>query len=161
MFRILVLLPILSAVAQQGLVARQASISDCTAPCQALADSLNAGNSGDLAAICTNTVVNNYATCYNCEVKFAGMTEDSAQEAVDAYVAGCKAGGSPVNGITVSGAGSAAAGGTGGSDSSPAATGSSGSSGAPPSGKTGGAARTSTGLAGLAYVLLFFSFAAW
>ncbi|KAJ6576068.1 hypothetical protein DFH09DRAFT_1150314, partial [Mycena vulgaris] len=118
------LLPILSVAAQTSMNVRQ-DFGDCVAPCLALTDSISAQRSGDLGAICTNTVVTNYASCYDCEVRLGGMTQTEAQ-AVDAYIAGCKAGGHPINSVTISGAAS-------GGGSSPAASGGS----APPPAASG------------------------
>ncbi|KAJ6556147.1 hypothetical protein B0H19DRAFT_1262246 [Mycena capillaripes] len=160
MFRFFVLLPILSVAAhtvnsRQLLVGRQ-TVADCTAPCDALSDSLSAGSAGGLAAICTNTVVNNYAACYNCETKISGMTQESAQQAVDAYVSSCKAGGHPVNGVTISADGGSSPAASGAAPAASGASGSSGSSGSSSTpAKTGGAVQTSAGFLGAASAFVF------
>ncbi|KAF7332908.1 hypothetical protein MVEN_02396300 [Mycena venus] len=158
MFRFIALLPILSVAAHTGnsfRLARQTTAADCTTPCKALTDSLPTGqDAGNLASICTNTIASNYQACYSCEVKTSAIPQQSAQQTIDAYVNGCKAGGHPVNSITISGDGNASAPGGG---SAPAASGAapaaSGASGTPA--KTGAAVRMSTGLLSITTVVAF------
>ncbi|KAJ6549583.1 hypothetical protein DFH09DRAFT_615546 [Mycena vulgaris] len=100
-FALIALLPILAVAAQTaqpGHLARQTpSAADCATPCTALSDSVSAagGGTGGLAALCTDTITTNYANCYGCQVKSAGLAQTDAQQAIDAYAQGCKAGGTP------------------------------------------------------------------
>jgi len=160
MFRVLALLPILSVAAHtvnslRLNVVRQDPVADCSTPCTALTDSISASGTG-VGAICNNNVLNNYVGCYDCEVKIGGMTQQAAQQTVDSYVSGCKAGGHPVNDATISADGSASGASGSSNSSSPAASGaapaSSGASGTPA--KTGGAVRISTGLLGATSALV-------
>ncbi|KAJ7656105.1 hypothetical protein DFH06DRAFT_1132585 [Mycena polygramma] len=161
MFQIFALVSVLSVAAHtvnagQLHVVRQndTAADDCSTPCQALSDSLSAGNAGGLGAICTNTIANNYAACYGCEVKGSGMTQADAQQTIDGYITGCKAGGHPVNSITISADGSTSG---GGGDSSPAASGAAPAGSSAPA-KTGGAAQTSYGVLGVTVALVFLGF---
>ncbi|KAJ6471266.1 hypothetical protein C8R47DRAFT_1147632 [Mycena vitilis] len=162
MFQIFALLSVLSVAAHtvvnagQPHVVRQndTAAGDCTTPCQALTDSLSAGNGGGLGALCTNTIANNYGACYSCEVKSSVMTQAEAQKTIDDYMTGCKAGGHPVNSITISADGSTTG---GGGDSSPAASGAAPAGSGTPA-NTGGAVQTSYGVLGVTVALVFLGF---
>ncbi|KAJ6464833.1 hypothetical protein C8R45DRAFT_496367 [Mycena sanguinolenta] len=151
MFRIFAFLPIFSVAAHtlNPLYARQnvsaSDASDCGSVCATLSDSISAASSGGLAAVCSSTVVTNYANCYSCNVKLLGMTQADAQQAVDGFVNGCKAGGHPVTGVTINADGSV----SGASGSTSTASGGSNSSG-----KTGAAAQTSVSILGVASALI-------
>jgi hypothetical protein len=138
---------------------------------------LQAGGTDGLAAICTNTVASNYQACYSCEVKAGALTAQAAQSTVDgscfvvcglryfldadeqhlaAYVNGCKTGGHPINGFTISADGSISGGAASGA--APAASGASpAASGAPASSpaKKGNAVRASAGILGAASAFVF------
>jgi hypothetical protein len=138
---------------------------------------LQAGGTDGLAAICTNTVASNYQACYSCEVKAGALTAQAAQSTVDgscfvfcglryfvdaderhlaAYVNGCKTGGHPINGFTISADGSISGGAASGA--APAASGASPAvSGAPASSpaKKGNAVRASAGILGAASAFVF------
>ncbi|KAJ6514146.1 hypothetical protein DFH09DRAFT_1288161 [Mycena vulgaris] len=137
MFRFFALLPLLSVAAHTAIarhhnhLVRQAA-DDCLAPCKALSDSLAGVKTGGLAAICTDDVAANYASCYNCQVQSAELDAQAAQQVLDAYVTGCNTGGHPVGALTITASGGSGAGSAGGasspaspsSGSSPASTGS-------------------------------------
>ncbi|KAJ7676183.1 hypothetical protein B0H17DRAFT_1140048 [Mycena rosella] len=152
MLFILALLPILSVAARTGLLQRQDDAADCAAPCQALSDAVSA-NAGTSANLCTSTIVGDYAACYNCEVKNNGLAQSDAQQIIDSYVAGCKAEGHAVDGVSIGGAAPGAPTTSGGAPTT------SGSASPPPAGKTGGAAHTSTGLVGVtsAFIAVYFA----
>ncbi|KAF7332903.1 hypothetical protein MVEN_02395800 [Mycena venus] len=149
MLRFIALFPILSVAVAAHIggsrgsrVARQATVLDCDTPCAALGDSLSNGGNGGLAAICTDTVANNYAACYNCEVKVAALTQQAAQATVDSFISGCKAANHPVNGITISAdAANVGSGGTGSSGNASAPAGSGAAS------ATSGSTPAATGVA--------------
>ncbi|KAJ7249799.1 hypothetical protein B0H12DRAFT_690878 [Mycena haematopus] len=144
MFRIFALLPILSVVALtvNPLDGRQ-DATDCTTPCTALSDAVTAASPGGLASLCTSAIVNDYANCYSCEVKVAGMTQTDAQETIDGFVQGCNAGNHHVDDVTISADGSVGA----GSTSTP-------STGSGSTAKTGAAVRTSAGMLGVTSALI-------
>ncbi|KAJ7479141.1 hypothetical protein FB451DRAFT_1556818 [Mycena latifolia] len=173
MFRLLTfILPILSAAAYSQLVSgvsplesrgdlryskvlrrpahlahlsRQATSGDCGTPCDALSAAISADGDDDLVALCTNTVGADYQACYSCHVTAGDLTQQEAQDTVDAFTQGCSADGHPVNAITISADGSSTGGDTSsdtqqqptdgstetaGSSPEPSASGSSGVSGA-------------------------------
>ncbi|KAF8183322.1 hypothetical protein K438DRAFT_1975184 [Mycena galopus ATCC 62051] len=141
---LLALLPVLSVAAQTGnsrrlRVARQTSAADCTTPCEAITNAVSS-SADTLAGACTNDVASDYVQCYNCEVSVGALTQQAAQQVVDAYTQGCSAAGHAVNSITVTASGSGGAGATTGG----AATGGAATGGA----ATGGAAAGSTPASG-------------
>ncbi|KAJ7839647.1 hypothetical protein B0H13DRAFT_158919 [Mycena leptocephala] len=98
------------------------TILDCDTPCSALSSATSASD-GSLTSVCTSTMVNNLAQCYDCEVKVAAITQEKGQANLDRafhrycthseltcvcaeFIAGCKAGGLPVDSVTISAANS-------------------------------------------------------
>ncbi|KAK7001712.1 hypothetical protein R3P38DRAFT_3216713 [Favolaschia claudopus] len=160
MFRVLVALLAVAAHTVNGLnlpIARQDAAS-CAAPCTDLSNALTGGSSGGVAAICTNDIGSKYSSCYNCEVQTGATSKEAAQQIMDAYVDGCKAGGHPINSIsiTASGSGTADAGAGAAPVVSGAAPVSSGESQVTtPPAKTGGAVRNAAGMLGAALSLVY------
>ncbi|KAJ7899701.1 hypothetical protein B0H13DRAFT_2336958 [Mycena leptocephala] len=111
MLRVFALLPILSVAAHTGAYRRRnahvarLTILDCDTPCSALSSATSASD-GSLTSVCTSTMVNNLAQCYDCEVKVAAITQEKGQANLDQFIAGCKAGGLPVDSVTISAANS-------------------------------------------------------
>ncbi|KAJ6459948.1 hypothetical protein C8R45DRAFT_542403 [Mycena sanguinolenta] len=85
----------------------------CVDACTPLSDAITAAGPtvGDL---CTSTIVNAFAECYDCLVAGGTVIQDIAQETVNDYVEGCTAEGFPVSGATVSGSSSEGDSGTSG-----------------------------------------------
>ncbi|KAF7342548.1 hypothetical protein MSAN_02011000 [Mycena sanguinolenta] len=93
--------PSTNLLARQSVTPTDACIDACTPLTNALAA---AGTT--LGDLCTSTIVNAYAECYDCLVEGGTVTQDEAQDAVNDYVEGCTDGGFPVSGATVSGSSS-------------------------------------------------------
>ncbi|KAJ6482387.1 hypothetical protein DFH09DRAFT_1212836 [Mycena vulgaris] len=63
---------------------------------------------------CNNTVVKDAATCFTCNVQHGSITQDQAQQTLNAFVQECDDNGQPVNNITISAtSGSVPSGGSG------------------------------------------------
>nr|GAT57308.1 predicted protein [Mycena chlorophos] len=82
------------------------STTSCLSACTAInTDATN--DAGNLSALCSTSVLNDYATCYDCLVSAGASTADEAQEVVDGYVQACVDAGydSVSTAPTISGAG--------------------------------------------------------
>ncbi|KAF7319204.1 hypothetical protein HMN09_00257100 [Mycena chlorophos] len=82
------------------------STTSCLSACTAInTDATN--DAGNLSALCSTSVLNDYATCYDCLVGAGASTADEAQEVVDGYVQACVDAGydSVSTAPTISGAG--------------------------------------------------------
>ncbi|KAK7053580.1 hypothetical protein R3P38DRAFT_3576548 [Favolaschia claudopus] len=162
MFRVLVALLAVAAHTVNGLnlpIARQDAAS-CAAPCTDLSNALSGGSSGGVAAICTNDIGSKYSSCYNCEVQTGATSKQAAQQIMDAYVDGCKAGGHPINSISITASGSGTADAGAGAGAAPVVSGASpvssgGSQATSPPAKTGGARRNAAGTLGAALSLVY------
>ncbi|KAJ7736141.1 hypothetical protein B0H16DRAFT_1574575 [Mycena metata] len=154
MFRIFALLPILAVAAHAGNpvnLARQTTADTCVAPCQTLSTALSSAANGGLAAICNNDILNDYGSCYGCQVKSGELPQLGGQQILDAYTTGCTNSGHSVGSLTVAADGSTTGGSSGGaSNASPSAGGN--------TAKTGGALKTSASTLVAASALVFVSF---
>ncbi|KAJ7736140.1 hypothetical protein B0H16DRAFT_1892032 [Mycena metata] len=148
MFRILALLPILAVAAHAGnpgrlRLARQTAPATCTAPCQTLTTSLSSASSGGFAAICNNDILNEYGSCYGCQVKSGELPQIAGQQIIDTFTNNCNAAGHPLGSLTVAADGSTTSGSSGAasvSDAVSAPTASGAASGPAASGAASGAA---------------------
>ncbi|KAJ7765323.1 hypothetical protein B0H16DRAFT_1525224 [Mycena metata] len=141
MLRLLTLLPILSiAAATPGTMhlnaARQTTsgVSQCSSSCDAFT---TATAGGALNTTCTDANARAFAACLGCETNYLPTSVAEAQQAVDGFTKNCATAGFPVNNFTISADGSVAS---------------------PGSGKTGGSARISAGILGIASAFVVLEF---
>ncbi|KAJ6622515.1 hypothetical protein B0H10DRAFT_2214166 [Mycena sp. CBHHK59/15] len=88
-------------------LSRQDTDGGCATQCAALEATLTGTDAGQASAICSQTVVGDYSSCYGCSVSAGTITQADAQQTLDEFIAGCKAAGFPVNDMTITGDGSA------------------------------------------------------
>ncbi|KAJ7192538.1 hypothetical protein GGX14DRAFT_480043 [Mycena pura] len=144
--------------AEPDAVARQTSNSDCASTAACMAYNAALGTLDD----CTQTVIQNEATCLTCQVTAGGSTLETAQIQLNGSIDVCGDEGKPVDPITLPFNGSVASGtGTG---SAPAA---SGTAPSPPAGSSPAAAKPGSALGAkcgtstvVASVLVILSFTA-
>ncbi|KAJ7200922.1 hypothetical protein B0H12DRAFT_1081096 [Mycena haematopus] len=139
--------PFINLIARQSLTPTAACVNACTP----LANAVDAGDASTIGSLCTNTVVNDYAECYDCLIAGGAVSQAIAQDTVNDYVDNCNTAGYPVSGATVSGSSS------GGSDSgtsvaepggSETETAGESTSTAPPTGSSGGSSSGSSSSSG-------------
>ncbi|KAJ7483887.1 hypothetical protein B0H11DRAFT_2020910 [Mycena galericulata] len=68
--------------------------SDCSNECAAYDND---------PGVCNNTIVNDEATCLNCQIKTGSMTQQDAQDVLNSFVQNCLADETPVTSISLSG----------------------------------------------------------
>ncbi|KAJ7159294.1 hypothetical protein C8R43DRAFT_1234046 [Mycena crocata] len=88
-----------SGLTKPILLSRQSA--GCVTECQPMQTSISGAEAGDLLALCTQDVVNEYQACLTCRVATSVDSEPAAQAIIDSLVDSCKAGGKPINGVTV------------------------------------------------------------
>ncbi|KAJ6563592.1 hypothetical protein DFH09DRAFT_477809 [Mycena vulgaris] len=73
--------------------------AQCSTQCNQLDYTL--GNATSIAAGCTNAIMSQFESCFDCEAKAGAATIQTLQEAVNAFVQGCAALDHPVNNVTI------------------------------------------------------------
>ncbi|KAJ6545504.1 hypothetical protein B0H19DRAFT_1238332 [Mycena capillaripes] len=73
----------------------------CAAQCQPMQDAVTAFQTGGLTVLCTQDTVSEYQSCLGCEVSASILTQAGAQAIIDSLAQSCKAGGHPIDDVTV------------------------------------------------------------